>query len=75
MGVTNILCFVIGTRVGQKVSKGEEIKLPTVNPMEAYKEQRSKNQAERENNRMNTIMQNIENYNGSAMGQKDVPEG
>ena len=40
MGITNILCFVIGARVGQKVTKGEPVELPTVNPMKAVKKGR-----------------------------------
>lgn len=75
MAASNILCFVVGAKVGQAVSKGEKVELPTVNPLEVYKEQKAKTRSEREQNRRDTIVQNIDNYNGSAMGQKDVPEG
>ncbi len=73
MGAACIACFLIGAKVGQTVSKGEEIKLPKVNPMEAYREREARKEAEMEQNRLNTIMQNIENYDGTGNGQKEVP--
>ena len=73
MGVANVLCFVIGAKVGQKVTKGEEIKLPTVNPLEAYKKHEQKKNAEMAQNRINTILQNIDSYDGTSRNQTDVP--
>lgn len=73
MGAVNLLCFVIGARVGQKVSKGEEIKLPSVNPVEAvkaYKEEREKRHIQ---SKMDAILENMENYSGSSVGQREVP--
>lgn len=75
MGAVNILCFVVGARVGQKVSRGEDVELPKVNPVEAVREYKKRVRAEREMDRVSTIMQNIENYQGSSIGQRDVPEG
>ena len=72
-GAMCIVCFLIGASTGQKVSKGEDIKLPTLNPMEAYREREAKREARMEQDRLETIMQNIENYDGTANGQKDVP--
>ena len=73
MGLTNIACFIIGAKVGQTVSKGEDIELPTINPIEAYRERESKKEAQREQDRLETIMRNIEGYDGTANGQEDVP--
>lgn len=75
IGAMNIACFVIGAKVGQKVSKGEEIKLPTANPMDAYKAHKARQEAQREQEVFDTIVQNIEAYDGSPNGQKDVPRG
>ena len=74
-GALCIVCFFLGASIGQKVAKGEEIKLPTVNPMEIIREHRDKKAAEMEQDRINTIMQNIENYDGTSSGQKDVSRG
>jgi hypothetical protein len=68
-----IACFIIGAKVGQQASKGEPIETPTINPLELYKEHRNKQEAEIEQNRLDTIMRNIESYDGTSMGQIDVP--
>ena len=68
----NVVCFLIGAKVGQKVDKGEDIELPSINPMKAYREAQDRKQAEREADKLDTILQNIEAYDGTSMGQKDV---
>lgn len=73
VGAMCIGCFLIGAKVGQKVSKGEEITLPTVNPLKLYREHEARKEAEMEQNRLDTILQNIENYDGTSSNQKDVP--
>jgi hypothetical protein len=75
MGATNILCFAIGAKVGQTVSKGEEITLPSVNPVEAIRKHEAKKEAEFEQSKIDAILQNIDNYDGTGYGQKDVPGG
>ena len=72
LSLSNIACFLIGAKVGQKVVKGETIEVPTVNPLKAYKEHQEEKAAELERNKYDTIMQNIEAYDGTANGQKDV---
>lgn len=72
VSILNVGCFLIGVKVGQKVVKGEEVELPSVNPIKAYREAQEKRQAEREADRLDTILQNIEAYDGTGLGQKDV---
>lgn len=74
-GAVNIFCFLIGAKVGQAVSKGEKVEMPTVNPMKLYKQHEAKKEAEMEQNKIDTIMRNIESYDGTANGQRDVPRG
>lgn len=73
VGTLNVVCFLIGAKVGQTVSKGEEIEVPTLNPMKAYKEHLDKREAEKEQSRLETILHNIECYDGTDRGQEDVP--
>ena len=73
VGAMNIICFVIGAKVGQTVSKGETIETPTVNPMKLYREREAKREAQKEQDRLETIMRNIEGYDGTSRGQEDVP--
>lgn len=72
---SNIVCFIIGAKVGQTVSKGETIETPTLNPMKAIREHREREEAEREQSRIDTLMRNIEAYDGTANGQEDIPRG
>lgn len=71
-GTLNVVCFFVGAKVGQKVVKGEPIELPSINPMEAIREAQDKREAEREQRKLDTILQNIETYDGTGNGQKDV---
>lgn len=68
----NVMCFIIGAKVGQKVARNETIKLPNFNPFEAVREMQEKKEAEREQQRTDTILHNIDNYDGTSNGQKDV---
>lgn len=73
--LTNIACFIVGARVGQAVSKGETIQTPELNPVKVIQEQKDKRQARWEQSKIDVILQNIESYDGTSRGQKDVPRG
>lgn len=75
MGFMCIACFIVGAKVGQTVSKGEEIKLPSINPMDAVRKHQERKEAEIEQDRLEAIMRNLEAYNGTEDGQKDIPRG
>ena len=75
MGLTNIVCFVIGAKVGQTVTRGEKIETPNLNPMEAYRRHEARKEAEREQERLDVLLENIDRYDGTSAGQKDVPKG
>ena len=73
VGALNVVCFFIGAKLGQTVAKGEDIKLPIPDPVEVIRERKDKKHAEKEQERIDIIMQNIENYDGTGRNQKDVP--
>ena len=75
VGTLNIVCFFIGVKAGKR----EEIKAPEVkdlNPIKKIQEIQIKKEeakeAELERQKIETILENIDNYNGTAEGQKDV---
>ena len=78
-GVVNILCFVIGARVGQMATKGERVKLTELNPITAIKEHSEQKQADKqqrkEQERKEAIMHNINMYDGTSNGQREIPRG
>ena len=73
VGTLCIACFFVGAKVGQTVSKGEPVELPEVNPMKHIQERREKKAAEEEQSRIDTILRNVERYDGTGYGQEDVP--
>ena len=73
MAVSNILCFMVGAKVGQAVSKGEDVKLPEIKPIEAIRERENKKNARMEQDRLDAIMRNIEAYDGTDSRQEDLP--
>lgn len=73
MGAANIACLLIGVKIGQAVAKGEEVKLPTVKPVEAVVKLTPQQEAEEEKNKLGIIMRNVDKYDGTEQGQEDVP--
>lgn len=72
IGVMNILSFAVGAKVGQRVSKGQPVEIPLPNPIRAIQEHKSAREAKQERDRYETIMRNIERYDGTSNGQEDV---
>ena len=70
-----IACFITGAKVGQKVSNGEPIETPNLDPFKAYREREARQEAKAEQDRLATIMRNIEKYDGTGNGQEEVPRG
>ncbi len=75
IGFMNILCFFVGARVGQKVVNNKELNLP--NPIKAIKEDiqayEETKEAMKEQERLDTIAYNIDAYDGTSIGQKEIP--
>ena len=72
MGVVNIVCFSIGAKIGQAVNKGERVETPNLNPMKAIRERNARKSEEIRQDKLNTILRNIERYDGTSKGQEDV---
>lgn len=74
IAASNIACFVIGAKVGQKAAKGEDIHIAS-EPLTAVKRSRESKEAQMKRERMETILKNIDLYDGSEAHQEDVPRG
>lgn len=75
VGTLNLVCFFVGAKVGQTVAKGEPIEAPKIpKPTEMIKERIDRKEARKEQERIDTIMLNIENYDGTSVGQRDIPD-
>ena len=77
ISMLNYLWFNLGIKMTQKVSKGEEIETPELNPVKAVNkvitEHREKEEAKAEKEKLETILRNIERYDGTSSHQEDVP--
>lgn len=73
MGAVNIVCFVVGAKVGQSVKAGEKIEVAALpvatGPAKSHKEIK---EARKEQEKLSILLQNIENYDGSSIGQREV---
>ena len=75
IGTLCIVCFFVGAKVGQQASKGEPITAPEINPAKVIRERQERKAAESEQNKIDTILRNIEKYDGTELGQEEVPRG
>lgn len=73
VGITNLACFLVGAKVGQRVVNGEPVELP--NPIKAIEKHQAEKEAKYEQSRKDIILRNIENYDGTEYGQEEVPRG
>lgn len=67
----NMCCFLVGVITGFKTIKGENVKLP--NPIKTVKEFKINREVEKEIQREKIINENIDNYDGTSLGQQDIP--
>lgn len=65
--------YTLGLRNGQKLSKREEIILPDVNPVSIVNKQIERNEIKKEQDLIDIMMANIDNYDGTGTGQKELP--
>lgn len=74
IGLINALCFIIGAKVGQKVVRGETLESPLKSPLKVFSEAKEQFEYRKEQERLQTISDNIDNYDGTSIGQKDIPQ-
>ena len=73
--LSNIICFYLGAKIGQKIVRQETI---TLNPIKAVEnvitEHKVQKEKEAEDEYFKAIYQNIDNYTGDSIGQVDIPK-
>lgn len=73
VGCLCILSFLTGAKVGQQVSREENVTLPDLNPVHLIQDELERHEARKGQKRQDVILQNIESYDGTPLGQLDVP--
>lgn len=72
-GVFIILAYTLGLRNGQKLKNNEEIKIPEINPIKIVRNEIETFEQKKKQDAYDTMMANIDNYDGTGLGQKDIP--
>lgn len=72
-GIFIILSYTLGLKNGQKLKNNEEIKMPEVNPVKIVRNEIDAFEQRKKQDVYDTIMANIDNYDGTGLGQKDIP--
>lgn len=72
--IINLITLIIGVKIGLSAANNKEI---TINPIKAYQEHKEEKKAQREadlkERQMKTMLQNIDNYDGTDFGQQEIP--
>ncbi len=75
-GFICLLSFYMGLKANSNEPKGE-IKVPIINPIKKFQEHKEQvkesKQEKLEREILETNLENINNYDGSPLGQKDIP--
>ena len=71
-GVFIILAYTLGLKNGQKLKNNEEIKIPEINPVKIVRNEIETFEQKKKQDVYDTIMDNIDNYDGTGLGQKDI---
>lgn len=72
-GVFIILAYTLGLKNGQKLKNNEEIKMPEINPVKIVRNEIETFEQKKKQDAYDTMMANIDNYDGTGLGQKDIP--
>lgn len=72
-GVFIIVAYTLGLKNGQKLKNNEEIEMPEVNPVKIVRNEIETFEQKKKQDAYDTMMANIDNYDGTGLGQKDIP--
>lgn len=72
VGAMNILCFLVGVNVRQKVDKGEPVKVTPPDVVAAVRERKLQVAADAEKEQFDAIMRNVDNYDPYGGGQEEI---
>lgn len=71
-GASMLLAFLIGAKTAQNAYEKEEITVPNINPIKAIENHLERVENNKEQERINTMLENINNYRGDSIGQKEI---
>ena len=72
-GVFILVAYSLGLKNGQRISKNEEVVVPSVNPVKIVSEEIEKHEEKKKQQAYEIMMSNIDNYDGTGLGQQEIP--
>ena len=72
-GVFILVAYSLGLKNGQRISKNEEVVMPNINPVKVVTEEIEKHEEKKKQQAYEIMMSNIDNYDGTGLGQQDIP--
>lgn len=74
LGIFMLLSFLLGAYIGQKVVKGEKIEVNPIKTIENHlDDMHDKKKMQQEISKFDIMLENIDNYDGTGIGQKEIP--
>ena len=67
-----ITSYTLGLKNGLKLKNNEEIKMPEINPVKIVRNEIESFEEKKRQAAFETMMSNIDNYDGTGLGQKDI---
>lgn len=71
----NLISFIVGAKIGQSSAKGKDIK---INPVKAIKDDIKETKVAKADSlkrkQIDTMLQNIDKYDGTGIGQTEIPK-
>lgn len=73
VSISNIICFFLGAKIGQRVVNNQPVRIIDKSPIESIREKQDSKELKKQQEIDNVIKHNIDVYDGTSLGQKDIP--
>lgn len=71
--IFNIICFFLGAKIGQRVVNNQPVRIIDKSPIESIREKQDSKELKKQQEIDDVIKHNIDVYDGTSLGQKDIP--
>lgn len=73
VSISNIICFFLGAKIGQRVVNNQPVRIIDKSPIESIREKQDGKELKKQQEIDDVIKHNIDVYDGTSLGQKDIP--
>lgn len=73
VSISNIICFFLGAKIGQRVVNNQPVRIIDKSPIESIIEKQDSKELKKQQEIDDVIKHNIDVYDGTSLGQKDIP--